>query len=462
MKILFCSANPLDAHLGAPKVLIELAATLEKIGWRCRLASIAEICPDVPAIDTMSATTRFVHAMSRYVERYAKDFDVIDYDQLALPFPRARFSPSTLLVARSVLLNYYLDAVRVPRLPGARAAAAVILKGPARIAMRKFVLWLTTRTLASADLINVSNDRDPPELVARGFDARKIVTIPFGLTEARLATFPTAAPPLPATPRVAFVGTFDVRKGAADFPRIVRQVTQAVPGCKFRLLGSRYLGVAGVLEFFPRDLHRHLEVMPTFDPDALPELLGDCSVGIFPSYYEGFGFAVVEMLAASLPVLAYDVPGPSMILGSEWLAPRGAAEELAARVVDLLSDPAKLQSARLRARSRANDFGWERAAKLTSDLYSERIERLSSRREDSHDGGRCACASSMTSCSVSASDRWADHPRARIFDESPTSDGSSEARTLAGSTRMSTSTSAIVTSSSRMLRIERPTPLDTL
>jgi len=376
MKILLCSQNPLDARLGAAKVLIELAALLEKLGWRCRLASNTDIWPGSRGEDSIRATSRFVFAMARFVERYAKDFDVIDYDQTVLPFPRSRFEPSTLLVARSALLNYYAKTVRVPQVRGPRALAGAVLRGPVRAVTRDFNIWLSSRTFDSADLINVNNDRDRPELVQRGFDEQKIIVVPLGLTEARLAAFAAAAPPAPPTPRVAFVGTFEPRKGALDFPEIVRQVTAAVRDCKFRLLGSRYLDESRVRAFFSESLRDRLEVIPTYEPDALPGLLRDCSLGVFPSYYEGFGLGVIEMLAASLPVVAYDVPGPAMILGSESLVPRGAAAQLAARVVELLTDPARLQAARVRARARASDFTWERAAKLTSDEYSERVMRL--------------------------------------------------------------------------------------
>ena len=181
---------------------------------------------------------------------------------------------------------------------------------PVRLLERKYELHRMNRTLREADLVNVTNHDDRAELARRGFDARKIEVIPHGLTRERLASFAAVSPAAPATPRVAFVGTFDARKGGADFPEIVRRVVAGVPGCKFRLLGTQYRGSDEVMRFFPRALRPSIEVHPRFDPAELPGLLSDCSLGVFPSYFEAFGFGVLEMLAASLPVVAYDAPGP--------------------------------------------------------------------------------------------------------------------------------------------------------
>ena len=59
----------------------------------------------------------------------------------------------------------------------------------------------------------------------------------------------------------------------------------------------------------------------------------DCTVGAFPSYVEGFGLAVLEQLAAGLPTVAYNLPGPRDILKStlpDLLVPCGDAEKFAA------------------------------------------------------------------------------------------------------------------------------------
>ncbi len=377
MKALFCSSHPLDSRLGAPKILIEVAAEMDRLGWHCTLVSDEEICPGVGRYpNNARRLVAFANSMGAYLDRRAREFDVVDYDHRFLPFPRARFHPSTLMVARVPLLLHHAERIRLPPMGGIRQRMKSQLARPIRLLQMKYEFRRIVRTLRNADLINVSNDYDRTELVTRNFDPDDVTVIPLGITDDRLAAFAADPPPAPITPRVAFVGTFDARKGAPDFPELVRSVVTAIPGCKFRLLGSQYRGVEEVLRFFPRALRRGIEVHPRFEPAELPGLLSDCSLGVFPSYYESFGFGVLEMLAASLPVVAYDSPGPPMMLPREYLVARGDVPDLAARVVALLKSPRKLADARVWARRRAKDFRWEVAAQRTSDVYRERLAAL--------------------------------------------------------------------------------------
>jgi len=61
---------------------------------------------------------------------------------------------------------------------------------------------------------------------------------------------------------------------------------------------------------------------------------------------EGFLFGVLEMLVAVVPVIAYDAPGPHVMLPPEYSVPVGVVGDLADRVCDLLTDPDRLRVAR--------------------------------------------------------------------------------------------------------------------
>jgi glycosyltransferase involved in cell wall biosynthesis len=232
--------------------------------------------------------------------------------------------------------------------------------------------------LQEADLVNVSNDDDKTELVRRGIPAGKIIVLPYGLSRSRRPLFDAISSNPPHQPRVAFVGTFDARKGAREFPRILQQIAERVPGVQFRLIGTGgQYGPEYIRASFPASLRHSIEVIAQFDPKQLPSILADCSVGIFPSHMEGFGFGVLEMLAAAIPVVAYDAPGPPMMLPPEYLVPRGNAEAMSAKVIELLVDESKLRLARRWARERSQAFNW---SKIAQDTFSAYHQFLSSRR----------------------------------------------------------------------------------
>jgi glycosyltransferase involved in cell wall biosynthesis len=238
----------------------------------------------------------------------------------------------------------------------------------------------TDATVRHADLVIVSNDRDAAVLVRNGADPDRIAVLPLGLTSQRLRKFAAVsdASIVPDRPVVGFVGTFDPRKGMCEFPRLVDLVSRQVPGVTFRLLGTAGLvpDAEGVLRHFPRRLRRLLDVRPRFYPEELPGLLDGVSVGVFPSRVEGFGFGVLEMLAAAVPVIAYDAPGPHAILPPEYLVPVGEVGYLGERVCDLLTDPDELRAARVYARTRAVDFDWDKIAAQTAQVYSRRSGML--------------------------------------------------------------------------------------
>ena len=131
------------------------------------------------------------------------------------------------------------------------------------------------------------------------------------------------------------------------------------------------------LEMEPADF---IEVVPQFDPDQLPQFLSDCTVAAFPSYVEGFGMAVVEQLAAGLPTVAYDAPGPRDILRSDLaqaLVPPGDAHRFSEVIVDFLTaDFAAYQKLSARSIEAAEQFSWPEIARATAREYQTHLEHV--------------------------------------------------------------------------------------
>jgi glycosyltransferase involved in cell wall biosynthesis len=320
-------------------------------------------------------------AVANYLHANAHRYDVVDYcfDSVR---PWVSLTPDAahvLKVAHVPLLSYHEERIPLPTpLQTILRRSKLLAK---RLLRRREAQPQSTdvdANMREADLISVGNSMDKECLVRLGWDAQNIIVLPRGMTSThadRLATCLGRRNPA-ATPRIAFIGTFDYRKGCLDFPCIVERVAATIPQVRFRLLGTKGLFKTRerVLAFFPRRLHRHLEIHPTFESADLPNLLVDCQVGMFPSYREGCPIAVVEMLGAGLPVLAYDAPGPCDILPREWLVNIGEREELANRLIRLLQSADVLRN-QLRAWEISRRFDWSRIARDTVQCYEEALAR---------------------------------------------------------------------------------------
>ncbi|HWX08347.1 MAG TPA: glycosyltransferase, partial [Gaiellaceae bacterium] len=123
-----------------------------------------------------------------------------------------------------------------------------------------------------------------------------------------------------------------------------------------------------------------VEVVQRYDTSELPALLAGATVGVYPSYTEGFGFGALELLAAGLPTVAYDIPGPRDILSGlshGSLVQVGDAETLAARAAELLTlDPATYTLRSEACSERARTFRWRGIAQSTAAAYEHALGTL--------------------------------------------------------------------------------------
>jgi glycosyltransferase involved in cell wall biosynthesis len=164
---------------------------------------------------------------------------------------------------------------------------------------------------------------------------------------------------------VAFVGTWGLRKGQAEFPSLVRKVREANPKASFHLLGTCVKEEQVLSAFDPRDRAAVL-VRPSYSPPQLPGLLAGARVAVFPSYVEGFPLGALEMMAAGLPVVAWNAPGLRDLVAEvtpALLVPVGNAEATANALMHVLDLPTEdyvsLSAATLGI---ASTYTWQRSA----------------------------------------------------------------------------------------------------
>jgi glycosyltransferase involved in cell wall biosynthesis len=381
LRILAVVNLPWDARLGAVRVWIELTEEWRKAGHSVEKFCLTDAYPKPTSSHGLSALRQmfFPYRAASYVRRHADRFDVIDCLIGTLPFSKKYLRFDGLLVARSVgLYRSYerflqLTKERWPNQPRGRVIGRFFYKFTS-----KHLRESSARAIRHCDLLNLPNEEEL-QFVQEISPAKRTIVKPYGLNDRVRTTLARAIQPAElrlAKKEIVFIGAWSLRKGARDWPDLIREVRREIPEAQFSFLGtmSDAANVYDELQLSPAD---GVRCISTYDPADLPELLGPSAVGLFPSYVEGFGFGVLEQIACGIPTVAYDVPGPRQILKLQremLLTPDGDVKAMAARAVQILRmSVGEYSELSKKCRSMANQFRWEQIASDTVRQYSEAL-----------------------------------------------------------------------------------------
>ena len=154
---------------------------------------------------------------------------------------------------------------------------------------------------------------------------------------------------------IVHVSNFRPVKRIGDIIRIFAAARAKVP-CGLVLIGD------GPERSMAEELVRKLELTSSVcflgKQESFAGVLASSDVFLLPSETESFGLAALEAMSCGVPVVATNIHGlPEVVVDGEtgFLAPVGDVETMAARVVQILSDPALRKKMGQAARKRAVD-----------------------------------------------------------------------------------------------------------
>ncbi len=175
---------------------------------------------------------------------------------------------------------------------------------------------------------------------------------------------------------VLHVGVLATRK---NIPTLLRAVAYLRAKGKWGnrqvvLAGSEARGLPGLAEVHETIQELGLEevvLLVGHVPDEhIPGLYAQASMLVMPTLYEGFGFPILESMAAGTPVVASNNSSIPEVAGdAAILVPTRDEEAMADAVESILENPRIAQQLRERGLMQARKFSWQRMASETVEVY---------------------------------------------------------------------------------------------
>jgi len=106
--------------------------------------------------------------------------------------------------------------------------------------------------------------------------------------------------------RIAYTARLNYGKSHDTLFNAFSLLTKKYQNLELILIGDGLL--RSKLELMAKDLKIEYEVKFLGNCKNVPKILENCNIGVFPSEFEGFGIALIEMMAMGLPIICTDIP----------------------------------------------------------------------------------------------------------------------------------------------------------
>lgn len=236
-------------------------------------------------------------------------------------------------------------------------------------------------TIRAADLFNCHTDPDARYAIANGWKRDdQVVILPSGIEP---DWFPSELGCEAGTKRIVFCGSWTWMKGPRILVCVFERLAARDPAVRLTVLGAGASERTTVLAAFSPEVRWRVTVRPGMPHSEVLQEFRRHDLLLATSFFEGFGTAVVEAMAAGLPVVASAVGcAPAYIDHGRngYLAEPGDVDGLFSACVSLLSLGAPARRAlRSAAVDAVSPLTWPRVAQSTAAAYAAALANLRAR-----------------------------------------------------------------------------------
>ncbi|MFQ5350273.1 MAG: glycosyltransferase family 4 protein [Thermoanaerobaculia bacterium] len=361
--LVFELARQLDATGHAVRVLVRRAAENDEL---------AEPVPGAKLLFPLRAAARFV-ALARRQQLEVVHLHESDGVLVALAVRLARLfgcRAGSARVVATLQVSYRRERWAVRRL---RVDGRIIARPTAG---ERLFAWLRAPLLSIAGRLTASlaDAVVAPSRVTAGelesdYGCRVAAVIANGITPLALPPAPPAGPGV----EVLYAGRLRTRKAVAVLVEAFARVHQRAPGARLRLLGDGEQRPALEEQVRRLELSDVVRFEGAVPHGRMPELYAAADIFCLPSLYEGFPLAILEAMAAGLPVVATRVAGNPEAVDDGVHGRLVEAEDaagLAAALLDLIADEESRHRMGRQARQRIEEeFSIERIGAAYRELW---------------------------------------------------------------------------------------------
>jgi glycosyltransferase involved in cell wall biosynthesis len=200
----------------------------------------------------------------------------------------------------------------------------------------------------------------------------RVVPVPHGVPRLAMAAAPIVGL-VGDSPFILALGTLEPRKNIARLVEAFADVSSRHPDVSLLVAGAdgpAKPAVEAAREALPVAMRRRVHLAGYVDDRVRSALLAKATLFVYPSIYEGFGFPILEAMAAGTPVLAGDAGAIPEVAGDGALLVDPTDTAALADAINRALEDDDLRGTLIRAgRRRAASFSWRTAAAGLTDLY---------------------------------------------------------------------------------------------